>query len=69
MNKVIVELDEADALLFRRFREHQDVFNELLKGDVFNTRSGYVMLMFNADARLMEIRKNQEIRIRAYYQE
>lgn len=63
MEKVSIELSEEEAAKFLKFQEHYDLFSVLLDGGAFNTRSGYVSLMFNGDGRLMEIRKE----IRTYH--
>lgn len=56
-----VELTPADAELFRRFREHQRTFAELLESGVFETRNGQALLSFNQDGTLMTIEVSQTI--------
>lgn len=53
-----IEMTEDDALLFRQFREHQDVFCHMLNAGVFNTRAGIVSLSFNHEGILTQINKD-----------
>lgn len=44
-----VELTDDEALLFRAFREKQDLYAELLVAGVFNIRGGSATVHFNSE--------------------
>ena len=53
-----IELTDEDAILFRQFREHQSLFQSLLKAGVLETKNGMAILNFDSDGSLTEIRKD-----------
>ncbi len=55
---IILELIDEEALAFRLFREHQDSFVAMLKAGVFETKNGQIILNFNSEGVLTEIRDN-----------
>ena len=57
MANIRIELTDEEAERYKFFQQHYELFRTLLDGGVFNTSSGYVTLMFNGEAKLMEIRK------------
>lgn len=56
-DKIKIQLTAKEAEAFKRFREYQELFEILVEGQVFGTKSGQVILYFNADGTLMEIRR------------
>lgn len=50
-----VTLTDEEAKLFVLFREHQDVFQHLVKAKVFHVRGGKASLCFNFDGVLTHI--------------
>lgn len=61
MQTVVVNLSPADSLLFVEFRRRQDIFAELVKGGVFDLRSGSATIHFDADGILRKIEKNEVV--------
>ena len=53
-----VEVTNGDAVLFRQFREYQDVFQHMLNAGVFETRNGVAILNFDSSGTLTEIRRD-----------
>ena len=51
----VIELTNYDAELFKKFREHQSLFSNLLDAGVFSVRNGEATLFFNHQATLMRI--------------
>jgi hypothetical protein len=55
---VVLELTEQEAVSFRCFREYQDLFEQMLKARIFETKNGVAILNFDAAGTLTEIRKD-----------
>lgn len=55
--RVTVHLTAEEIDSFKLWRQHQDLFAELLEGQVFQTTSGQVTLLFNSEGKVMEIRR------------
>lgn len=55
-NKVIIELSDRDARLFKEFQRHYETFDLLLSRGVFDVRNGSVILDFDKNAQMQTIR-------------
>ena len=51
-NNLSIELSEEDAILFRKFREHQDVFQTFVRLGVFNIRTGNTTIHFDNEGKV-----------------
>lgn len=55
---ITIDLTNEEAILFRKFREYQDLFTILLDSGTFETANGQVILNFNEGQTLTHINKN-----------
>lgn len=58
-NNIMVELSEADALLFLEYRKYQDAFKILLESGMLNTKSGSVVVHFDLAGQIRKIDKSE----------
>lgn len=58
MNNIVIELSQEDALLFRKFREYQNVFSVMVDSGIFETPNCQAILNFNGACLLTQIDKN-----------
>jgi len=56
-----VELTEIDAELFREFRRVQDMLRVLNDAGVFQTKNGKIILNFNEDGVLTDIKVDKTL--------
>lgn len=54
-----IRLTKEEAESFVLFRKYQDKIETLINNDVFDTKSGSVIIHFNLDGRIMKIDKNE----------
>ena len=53
-----IDLTDEDAVLFRKFREHQDTYAVLLDAGVFSIKNGKAVLNFDAQGTLCDVECN-----------
>lgn len=56
-----IELTNEEAVLFRKFREHQDTFSVLDQAGVFDIRNGKAVLNFDSSGTLCDIECNLKL--------
>lgn len=55
-NTIKLELSAEEADLFMQFREHQDIFQSLIRGRIFELKACKAILNFDSAGRLKDIR-------------
>lgn len=55
LNIIRIEISQKDANLFKRFREFQDDFTEMLGAGVFNFKNGMAIITRDNDGTLRDI--------------
>lgn len=58
---IVIELTDKDALLFRKFREHQDTFTTMENAGIFDIRNGKAILNFDSIGSLNDIEANMKL--------
>lgn len=58
---IILELTKEDAEMFKRFRQHQDLFETLLDNGIDKMNNGDMVLSFRPDGTLARIKIEQVV--------
>jgi len=60
---ITIQITEEDAELFKMFRQHQDLFKQLLDAGLLDTANGKLILNYNYMGKLCDIEKHVHIKI------